>query len=175
MKNVNFVHKDVQRILSSHKISEKYNEQEVFYKKKLLLKISQYSQENTCFGVSFFNKNAGLQACNFIKKRLQHWCFLGNAAKFLSTAILKNICKRLLLRVFSFYVSFNVFLHEQITQQATYKVKKTFPQKQNKKYHSKTQLDKKIPFHEEHLYHLVFLYFTTHVRQCLPYIKHNKR
>ena len=33
MKNVNFVPKDVQRILSSHKISKKYNEQEVFKKK----------------------------------------------------------------------------------------------------------------------------------------------
>ena len=33
MKNVNFVSKDIQRILSSHKISGKYNEQEVFYKK----------------------------------------------------------------------------------------------------------------------------------------------
>ena len=49
MKNVNFAPKDVQRILSSHKISEKYNEQEVLYKKAVL---------------------KGLHACNFIKKRL---------------------------------------------------------------------------------------------------------
>ena len=34
--------------------------------KKLLLKISQYSQE------SLFNKVAGLQACNFVEKSLQH-------------------------------------------------------------------------------------------------------
>ena len=33
MKNLNFVARDVQRILSSHKISEKYNEQEMLYKK----------------------------------------------------------------------------------------------------------------------------------------------
>ena len=39
MKNVNFVTKDVQWILSSHEILEKYNEQEVFYKKTLFLKI----------------------------------------------------------------------------------------------------------------------------------------
>ena len=38
MKNVNFVPKDVKRILSSHKISEKYKEQEVFYRKKKVLK-----------------------------------------------------------------------------------------------------------------------------------------
>ena len=33
MKNINFVPKDVQRILSSDKILEKYNEQKVFFKK----------------------------------------------------------------------------------------------------------------------------------------------
>ena len=35
--------------------------------KKLFLKISQYSLDNTYVGVSF-NKVAGLQACNFIKE-----------------------------------------------------------------------------------------------------------
>ena len=44
-----------------------------------------------------FNKVAGLQACNFIKKRLQHRCFALNIVKFSRTPILKNICKRLLL------------------------------------------------------------------------------
>ena len=39
MKNVNFVPKDVQRILSSHKIPQKYNEQwGVLYKKQANLK-----------------------------------------------------------------------------------------------------------------------------------------
>ena len=53
MKNVNFVvPKDVQRILSSHKISEKFNEQEVFYKT-----LSQYSQQNTCARVYFIKKS----------------------------------------------------------------------------------------------------------------------
>ena len=33
-----------------------------------------------------FNKVAGLQACNFIKKRLQHKCFPANVAKILRTA-----------------------------------------------------------------------------------------
>ena len=32
-----------------------------------------------------------LQACNFIKKRLQHRCFPGNIVKFLRTPILRNI------------------------------------------------------------------------------------
>ena len=41
----------------------------------------------------------GLEACNFIKKRLQLRCFPLNFAKFLRTPILKNIYERLLLRV----------------------------------------------------------------------------
>ena len=48
---------------------------------------------------SLFNNVAGLQACNFIKKILQHWSFPMKFAKFLRTPILKNICKRLLLFV----------------------------------------------------------------------------
>ena len=43
---------------------------------------------------SLFNKFAGLEVCDFIKKRLQLSCFLLNIAKFLRTPILKNICKR---------------------------------------------------------------------------------
>ena len=31
MKNINFVPEDIQGILSSHKISKKYNERDVFY------------------------------------------------------------------------------------------------------------------------------------------------
>ena len=42
-----------------------------------------------------FNKASGLQACNFIKKRLQHGFF---PVKFLKTPILKNICERLSLK-----------------------------------------------------------------------------
>ena len=68
---------------------------EVFYK-KLFLKISQYSQENTVFE-SLFNQFTGLQASNFIKKRFQHKYFSVNIAKFLKTVILKKICEQLLL------------------------------------------------------------------------------
>ena len=84
MKNVNFVvPKDVQRILSSHKISEKFNEQEVFYKT-----LSQYSQQNTCARVYFIKKSQFYYSgVNFIKKRLQHSCFLDNTAKLLRRVI----------------------------------------------------------------------------------------
>ena len=40
---------------------------------KAFLKISHYSQENT-FLESLFNKVAGVQTCNFIKKRIQRRC-----------------------------------------------------------------------------------------------------
>ena len=56
--------------------------------KKVFLKISQVSQENTCVGVSF-NK-----FCNLIKKRLQHRCFTVKSEKFL-----KNICELLFLHI----------------------------------------------------------------------------
>ena len=68
--------------------------------KKLLLKILQYSQDKTCVGV-FFNKVAGLWACNFIEKRLQHRCFPAIIAKFLRTPILKNFCEWLFLAAFN--------------------------------------------------------------------------
>ena len=101
MKNVSFVPEDVQRILSSHKISEKCNKQKVFYKKAVLKIFPIFIEKHLCWSL-FSNKNAGLQACNFIKKRLQHRCLLANIAKFLGTSIQKNIRERLLLRVFPF-------------------------------------------------------------------------
>ena len=50
---------------------------QVFFK-KMFLKISQYLQENTSLGVSFF--------CNFIQKKLQR-CFPVNISEFLRIAI----------------------------------------------------------------------------------------
>ena len=58
---------------------------------------------------SLFNKVAGLKACNFIKKRLQRRCFPANIAKFLRTAILKNINKRMPLNLNK---NFNQILHK---------------------------------------------------------------
>ena len=66
--------------------------------KKLLLKLrAEFTGKQLCR--SLFNKVAGLQTCNFIKKRLQHKCFPVNFAKFLGTAILKNIYGRQLLHL----------------------------------------------------------------------------
>ena len=49
----------------------------------MFLKISQYSQENTCVGVSL--------ACNFLKRKLQQ-CFFVNIDKFFGTAFLYKTC-----------------------------------------------------------------------------------
>ena len=68
---------------------------EVFCTKNAFLKISQISLGNNW--EYFFNKVAGLQACDFIKKRHQHRRFPMKFAKFLRTPILNNICERLFL------------------------------------------------------------------------------
>ena len=52
--------------------------------------------ENTDAWVSF-TKVAGLQDWKFVKKRLQHSCFLVNNAKSLRTPILNNNCERWVL------------------------------------------------------------------------------
>ena len=57
------------------------------FSKQVFLKISQYSQENTFVGVSL-NKAANYQGCNFIKTRLQHWCFPVNIAKTFQNSFL---------------------------------------------------------------------------------------
>ena len=53
--------------------------------KKAVLKTSQNSQENSCVGVSFFNKVADLRPATLFKKTLQHRCFPVNFLKFLRT------------------------------------------------------------------------------------------
>ena len=46
-----------------------------------------------------FNKVTVFKTSNFIKKRLQHSCFSVKFAKFLKSAILKNICEQLLQKL----------------------------------------------------------------------------
>ena len=78
---------------------------EVFWKKKLLLKLcTEFTGKHLCW--SPFNKVAGLQTCNFIKKRLKYRCFPVNFAKYLGTPISKNIYKRLLLHL-KYYIPAN--------------------------------------------------------------------
>ena len=62
-------------VLSSHKISGNYNVQKVFYKNAVLKNFVIFIGKHLRWNL-FFNKNAGLQTCSLIKKRLQHRCFL---------------------------------------------------------------------------------------------------
>ena len=59
----------------------------------------------------FFKKVADLQACTFIKKVTQHWCFPVSIAEFLRTPILMNICRLLLWLLLNFQKLFskNIF------------------------------------------------------------------
>ena len=55
----------------------------------MFLKISQYSEENTCVG-SLFNKDPGL-GLQLYQKEIQHWCLPVNIAKLLTAAFLYKI------------------------------------------------------------------------------------
>ena len=54
--------------------------------------------KNICERLLLEIADAGLKACNFIKKTL-HKCFRMKFPKFLRSPILKNICELLLLEV----------------------------------------------------------------------------
>ena len=69
----------------------------MFYKKAVLKNFAIFTGKRLCWSL-YFNENAGLQSCNFIKKRLRHRCFPVNYAKFLRAPVLKNISERLLER-----------------------------------------------------------------------------
>ena len=64
--------------------------------KKVFLKISINSQENTCARVSFLIK---LLACNFIKKETLAQVSSCDLSKFLRTAFLQNTSGWLLLAI----------------------------------------------------------------------------
>ena len=63
-------------------------------KKAILKHFVIFTGKQLCRGL-FFEKVAGHQACNFIKKRLQHRYYLANIGKFIRRPILKNISKQL--------------------------------------------------------------------------------
>ena len=66
--------------------------------KQLLLKFVCNIHRKTPVLESLFNKIPDLQACNFIKKRLQHSCFPVNIAKFLKIPFTEHF-RTLLLSV----------------------------------------------------------------------------
>ena len=157
----------------------------MFYK-KVLLKISQNLQENTCgqslflnkvtrlrpaiknFAIFiekhlrwslFLNKNVGFQSWNFIKKRLQHRFFPVTIAKLLRTSVLENICERLFQRfsTWSSNKTRNMGIEEDIFSKAQKKMQNL-------------AIWKNLHFHNA-LDHFVFLCISTACsRRRLPYI-----
>ena len=86
--------------------------------KKVFLKISQ---ENTVLE-SLLNKAAGLQACNFIKRRLQHRHFPVKFGKFLRTPIFEKYLRTTAsVLSFSWHLCWSPFLIKlQVFRPATF-------------------------------------------------------
>ena len=77
---------------------------QMFFKIGVLINFTKFTGKHLCWSL-FLSKSPGLEAFNFIKKRLQHRCFPVNFVKFIKTPILKNIYKRSvnLFRVFLYH------------------------------------------------------------------------
>ena len=75
-------------VFTHHKIFEVcltiFSRLEVFCKKGVLKNLAKLTGKHLCWSL-FFNKVAGLRLATLLKKRLQHWCFPVNFAKFLRT------------------------------------------------------------------------------------------
>ena len=123
----------------------------MFYKKATLKNFAIFTEKHLCWNL-LFNKNIGLQVCNFITKGLQRRCFLANIENFLRTPILKSISERLPLRV---------FLERFPTWANTRGSEEDIFSKTKQEKRSKTQLDEKNLRFYDVLYHFVFLYFST--------------
>ena len=114
-----------------------------------------FTGKHLCYSL-FFNENTGLQACHFIKKRLQYICFLDNTAKFLRTAIFKNIC----IGQFFLLYKFERFSPWKNNKSLYKKWKRSIIKNKIKNTILKLSQMKYLPFHDVP-YHIVFLYFST--------------
>ena len=97
-KNVSFIPKDVQKFYHHIKFCKSIANSEVFYKKTCSWKFHKKTPELE----SLFNKMQAYRPANLLKRPSSIGIFLTVIAKFLRTAILKNICERMFLRVFPF-------------------------------------------------------------------------
>ena len=77
-------------VLCSRFIMDKSSQQRCPIKKVVLKNFATFVGKHLCWSLFLIK----LQACNFIKKRLQHRDFPVNIAKFLRTPFLQNICQR---------------------------------------------------------------------------------
>ena len=129
----------------------------MLHKTAILKNFAILTGKHLCWNLFFNNR--------FIKKRRQHRSFLANIEKFLRTPILKNICERLLLRVFlERFCTWtnNIGIEEDVFSKT----------KQTKNILKLSYTKKNLPFHNI-LYHFIFLYFSR-ARQA-AFALHNKR
>ena len=106
--------------------------------RKLFLKISQDSQENTCVGASFLIKMQGFRPPNFIKKRLEHRCFREHWEIFKNTYFEEH----LRTAASESFIWFSPAWTNNIRSE-----KDVFPKIKQNKNRSKTQLyEKKLAF-----------------------------
>ena len=157
MKHVNFVPKDVQRILSSHKsiMNRKCST------RKLFLKISQYSQENTCVGISFLIKMQVFRAPALLKRDSNRGVFCEHWEIFKNTYF--EEIRWFSLELFSLWTN-NIWSEGD-----------TFSKIKQNKNRSKTQLYKKTCLFMMFFISSFFSFSPIHVRRHLPYmIKKNR-
>ena len=134
--------------------------------KKLFLKILQYSQENTCVGVSFLVK---IRAFSPVKKTPTQ-TFPMNIVKFLRTPVLKNSCERLFERFAAWInnITSNMWIEEEIFSKKPKKTKQKQTKKQRKKKILKLRWMKKTCLFMMLLIISFFSISPVHIRQRLP-------
>ena len=65
--------------------------------KGVLRNFAKFTGKHLCQRL-FFNKVAGLRPATLLKKKLWHWCFSVNFAKFVRAPFLQNTSRRLVLK-----------------------------------------------------------------------------
>ena len=70
----------------------------MYFRIGVLKNFAMFTGKHLCWSL-FFNKYAGLKACNFIKKRLQHRFFPVKFPKFLRTPFFTEHVRWLLLKI----------------------------------------------------------------------------
>ena len=73
-------------------------QKQMFFKMGILKNLANFTGKHLCWSL-FLIKLQAFQACNFIKKRLQHRCFPMKFAKFIRTPFLKEHLRWLLLKL----------------------------------------------------------------------------
>ena len=85
-----FVYRNIEDFLLVCKLHYLQFGFQIYRSSRLQLFFGTGALKNLAMLEFFVNKVADFQACNFIKKRLKHWCFSAKFAKSLRASILHN-------------------------------------------------------------------------------------